>query len=163
MQTPIDPRLFQLMADQVQDYAIFLLDPQGNILSWNLGAAAIKQYRASEVIGRHFSIFYTLADIERKWPEFELKCALMEGRFEDEGRRGRKDGSRFWARVVVTALYDRRGVPRGFAKVTQDLTQRRHSEQLEQSASNLNNFIAILAHELRNPLAPIRNAVELQK
>ena len=91
MPTALDPKLFQLMADQVRDYAIFLLDVDGNVLSWNSGATFIKQYHSAEIIGRHFSTFYTPADIDRKWPEFELKRALLDGRFEDEGWRLRKD------------------------------------------------------------------------
>lgn len=161
MTARIDPRLYQLMAEQVQDYAIFLLDVDGNIASWNAGARTIKQYTADEIIGRHFSTFYTPSDIERNWPEFELNRAKLQGRFEDEGWRVRKDGSRFWARVAVTALYDGDGTLRGYAKVTQDLTQERHTQALEASAKELNDFIAILAHELRNPLAPIRHAVQL--
>ena len=279
------------MAESVQDYAIFLLDPGGYIMSWNPGARALKQYEAHEIIGKHFSIFYTPADIERKWPQLELQRATMEGRFEDEGWRVRKDGSRFWAqrrdhraarrerqaarllqdharpdasaggrrrscgaarsasacwsracrttpstcstptgmvtswnagarrikgydaheiigkhfsrfyraedidagkpwaelamarehgraedegwrvrkdgtrfwaRVVVTALHDADGELRGFAKVTQDLTAaaavRRRSRA---PRAQVHDFIAVLAHELRNPLAPIRNAVQL--
>jgi PAS domain S-box-containing protein len=130
MPTPIDPKLFQLMADRVTDYAIFLLDPQGNILSWNAGAAAIKQYNASEIIGRHFSIFYTSADIDRKWPEFELKRATTEGRFEDEGWRVRKDGSRFWANVIITALRDDQGTLLAFSKITRDLSERKKQEEI---------------------------------
>src|ERR1700704_5143241 len=95
-----DPALFQLMASRVQDYAIFLLDTTGRIMSWNAGAMLIKQYLPHEIIGTHFSIFYTPEDIARDWPATELKRATMDGRYEDEGWRIRKDGSRFWANVV---------------------------------------------------------------
>jgi signal transduction histidine kinase len=105
----------------------------------------------------------TAEDVQQGKPWAELAIARESGRVEDEGWRLRKDGSRFWARVVVTALHDPDGTLRGFAKITQDLTLRRHSEALETSASRLNDFIAVLAHELRNPLAPIRNAVHVQK
>src|SRR5688572_25231594 len=127
--TVLDPKLYQLMAERVSDYAIFLLDPQGYILSWNAGAAAIKQYRPAEVIGRHFSIFYTPADIDRDWPAFELKRAITEGRFEDEGWRLRKDGSRFWANVVITALRDETGTLLAISKITRDLTVRKAQEE----------------------------------
>ncbi|HEY4374874.1 MAG TPA: PAS domain S-box protein [Burkholderiales bacterium] len=152
---------FRLMVDGVQDYAIYMLDPAGIITSWNAGARRIKGYTMGEIIGKHFSRFYLTEDINRGKPWGELAMARQHGRAEDEGWRVRKDGSRFWARVVVTALYDSEGSLQGFAKVTQDLTQRRHSEALEASAGRVNDFIAVLAHELRNPLAPIRNAVHL--
>src|SRR4029453_9647006 len=121
MSSSVDPRMFQLLADRVQDYAIFLLDLEGRILSWNAGAQNIKQYRPSEIIGQHFSIFYTPADIARDWPTFELTRATREGRFEDEGWRVRKDGSRFWANVVITALRDDDGTLLAFSKITRDL------------------------------------------
>lgn len=152
---------FRLLVDGVLDYAIYMLSPDGLVTSWNAGARRIKGYDASEVIGSHFSRFYAPESLEAGKPWAELAIAREHGRAEDEGWRIRKDGSRFWARVVVTALYDSDGVLRGFAKVTQDLTQRRQSEALAMSAKMLNDFIAVLAHELRNPLAPIRNAVEL--
>jgi PAS domain S-box-containing protein len=128
-QSPVDPKLFQLMADSVLDYAIFLLDPQGYILTWNPGAQRAKQYTAEEIIGRHFSIFYTVADMERKWPALELQRATMEGRFEDEGWRVRKDGTRFWASVVITALRDESGKLLAFSKITRDLSQRREQDE----------------------------------
>jgi PAS domain S-box-containing protein len=128
-QSSIDPKLFQLMAESVRDYAIFLLDPQGNIMTWNPGAERAKQYKADEIIGRHFSIFYTAPDIERNWPAHELERATMEGRFEDEGWRVRKDGTRFWASVVITALRDEKGKLLGFSKITRDLSQRRDQEE----------------------------------
>jgi PAS domain S-box-containing protein len=153
---------FRLLVDGVQDYAIYLLSPDGIVTSWNAGARRIKGYESGEIIGKHFSRFYTQEDIERGKPWAELAIARESGRAEDEGWRVRKDGTTFWARVVVTALHDSDGRMHGFAKVTQDLTQRRHSEALEMASTNLTDFIAVLAHELRNPLAPIRNAVQLQ-
>ena len=154
---------FRLLVEGVQDYAIYLLNPEGIITSWNGGARRIKGYERGEIIGQHFSRFYSGEDIAAGKPWAELAMARQHGRAEDEGWRLRKDGSKFWARVVVTALYDAEGVALGFAKVTQDLTQRRHSEALEDSASRVTDFIAVLAHELRNPLAPIRNAIHLLK
>ena len=152
---------FRLLVDGVLDYAIYMLSPDGLVVSWNAGAHRVKGYGASEVIGTHFSRFFTPESLENGEPWSELAIARERGRAEDEGWRVRKDGSRFWARVVVTALYDTDGLLIGFAKVTQDLTQRRQSEALAVSAKTLNDFIAVLAHELRNPLAPIRNAVEM--
>jgi len=152
---------FRLLVDGVQDYAIYMLSPEGIVTSWNSGARRIKGYEASEILGRHFSTFYKPADIEAGKPWNELAIAREEGRAEDEGWRLRKDGTEFWARVVVTALRDEKGALRGYAKVTQDLTQRRHAKTLEDSARRINDFIAVLAHELRNPLAPIRNSVKI--
>jgi len=154
---------FRLLVEGVQDYAIFMLSPEGVVTSWNAGARRILGYEANEIIGKHFSRFYKAEGVVEGKPWSELAIARESGRAEDEGWRVRKDGTAFRARVVVTALYDHEGSLRGFAKVTQDLTQRRHSEALAVSASNLNDFIAVLAHELRNPLAPIRNAVQLQR
>jgi len=121
--------LFRLLIETATDYAIFLLDPQGHVASWNPGAQRIKGYRADEIIGRHFSEFYPQEAIDRGWPEHELKVASAEGRFEDEGWRIRKDGSRFWANVVITALKDQEGNLRGFSKITRDLTQRKEAEE----------------------------------
>jgi PAS domain S-box-containing protein len=154
---------FRLLVEGVQDYAIYMLSPEGIVTSWNPGARRIKGYEASDIIGKHFSRFYADEDIQSGRPWSELATAREKGRADDEGWRLRKDGTKFWGRVVVTALYDQSGKLHGYANITQDLTQRQHSEALETSASNLNDFIAILAHELRNPLAPIRNAVQLQR
>ena len=154
---------FRLLVEGVQDYAIYMLDSLGTVTSWNAGARRIKGYDAAEVIGKHFSRFYTPDDVEAGKPWTELAIAREQGRAEDEGWRVRKDGSKFWARVVVTPVLDSEGTLCGFAKVTQDLTLRRHSEALELTAANVNDFIAVLAHELRNPLAPIRSAVQLQR
>jgi PAS domain S-box-containing protein len=124
-----DAELLRLLVESVTDYAIFLLDPQGNVASWNPGAERIKGYRAEEIIGQHFSRFYPQDAIDRDWPAHELLVAEMEGRFEDEGWRIRKDGSHFWANVVITALRDEHGDLRGYAKITRDLTQRKEAEE----------------------------------
>jgi PAS domain S-box-containing protein len=154
---------FRLLVEGVKDYAIFMLDPGGHIVSWNLGAQKNKGYEASEIIGQHFSKFYPPDVAASGWPEQELRYALRDGRFEDEGWRIRKDGSRFWASVVITALHDATGKHRGFAKVTRDLTERRRVTALEDEGRRVTNFLAMLGHELRNPLAPISNALELLK
>ena len=121
---------YRRMVQAVGDYAIFMLDAQGRIASWNRGAELAKGYSADEAIGRHFSIFYPQDRIDEGWPEQELALARDHGRIEDEGWRIRKDGSRFWASVVITALYDEAGGLRGYAKVTRDLTERRQQEEL---------------------------------
>ena len=122
---------FRLLVDGVKDYAIFMLDQAGNVVSWNTGAEQIKGYRADEILGRHFSCFYPPEDIASEKPDRELKSAARDGRFEEEGWRLRRDGSRFWASVVITALRDRSGVLRGFAKVSRDITKRVEAEAAE--------------------------------
>jgi PAS domain S-box-containing protein len=119
----------RLLVNGTTDYAIFLLDPQGHVASWNPGAERIKGYRADEIIGQHFSRFYPEEVIDRGWPEHELEVARHEGRFEDEGWRLRKDGSRFWANVIITALRDEQGNLRGFSKITRDLSARMQAEE----------------------------------
>ncbi|MBY0231964.1 MAG: PAS domain S-box protein, partial [Gemmataceae bacterium] len=120
---------FRLMVEGVRDYAIFMLDPRGHVATWNAGAERLKGYSPSEIIGRHFSAFYPQDAIARGWPEEELRRAVADGRVEDEGWRLRKDGSRFWASVVITALRDEAGTLRGFGKVTRDLTDRKRAEE----------------------------------
>ena len=154
---------FRLMVESVRDYAIFMLDPAGNIATWNLGAQLNKGYTTEEILGQHFSVFYTPEDIARDWPARELELALRDGRFEDEGWRVRKDGSRFWANVVITALHDSDGGHRGFAKVTRDLTQQRRIDALEDEGRQLTRFLAVLGHELRNPLSSIANVVSVME
>jgi PAS domain S-box-containing protein len=119
---------FRLLVEGVQDYAIFSLDPEGHIASWNLGAERIKLYAAHEIIGRHFSVFYPAEDLLSGKPEHELVTAADVGRFEDEGWRLRKDGTRFWANVVITAMRDSLGRLRGYTKITRDLTARKLTE-----------------------------------
>jgi PAS domain S-box-containing protein len=119
---------FKLLVESVRDYAIFMLDPKGHVLTWNAGAQRFKGYRPEEIIGQHFSRFYPPEEVARGLPEHELQVASKEGAFEDEGWRVRKDGSLFWANVVITAMRDKEGELVGFAKVTRDLTQRRAQE-----------------------------------
>jgi PAS domain S-box-containing protein len=173
---------FRLLVESVSDYAIFMLDPQGVIASWNRGAERLKGYRAEEALGQHFRLFYSPEAKESKHPEYELECAIRDGRYEEEGWRIRKDGTRFWANVVITALRER-GELVGFAKVTRDVTQqRRDSQDLEEAASELAvantelseanvrlgaaaeeraNFLAITAHEMRSPLAVVTGSASM--
>jgi PAS domain S-box-containing protein len=152
---------FRLLLEGVKDYAIFMLDRDGRVASWNGGAQRMKGYSAQEIIGQHFSVFYSRDALDKKWPEQELAMAREHGRFEDEGQRVRKNGTTFWAHVVVTPLYDAQSTLMGYAKVTRDLTDRKRVEALEKAERQTNEFLAMLAHELRNPLAPISNALNL--
>jgi PAS domain S-box-containing protein len=152
---------FRLLVDGVTEYAIMMLDAEGFVASWNAGAERIKGYKSREILGKHISYFYPAEAIAANQPWEELKRAQGEGQVASEGWRVRKDGTLFWASSVITALRDRDNNLYGFAKVTQDLTQRRHAEALADTAQRMHEFIAMLAHELRNPLAPIRNAVAL--
>jgi PAS domain S-box-containing protein len=120
---------FQLFVEAVRDYAIFMLDPEGHVATWNRGAERIKGYKASEIIGSHFSRFYPEEDLRAGKPQWELKVAAKEGRFEDEGWRVRKDGSRFWANVIITAVHDETGKLIGFGKVTRDSTERMQAQK----------------------------------
>jgi formate hydrogenlyase transcriptional activator len=120
---------FRSLVEGVRDYAIFMLDPEGRVSTWNAGAERIKGYRSDEIIGQHFSRFYTQEDVKRGKPDSELKVAAAQRRFEDEGWRVRKDGSRFWANVMITALRDKSGTLLGFSKITRDFTERRHTEE----------------------------------
>jgi PAS domain S-box-containing protein len=122
---------FRLLVEGVKDYAIFMLDADGYITTWNLGAQRIKGYESEEIIGEHFSIFYTDEDVERGHPEEELRIAAADGSYEEEGIRVRKDGSHFWASVLITALRNEEGDLRGFAKVTRDVTARKVAEERE--------------------------------
>src|SRR3984957_19200218 len=125
---------FRLLVESVRDYAIFMLDPGGHVLTWNAGAERFKGYRADEIIGQHFSRFYPSEALAKRLPEHELEVASKTGVFEDEGWRVRKDGTLFWANVVITAMRDTQGELLGFAKVTRDLTKRRaHEEELRRS------------------------------
>jgi PAS domain S-box-containing protein len=162
----VDERHFELLVSSVKDYAIFLLDPAGRIASWNAGAHQIKGYRPDEVIGRPMSIFYTPEDVARGLPQALLATALGEGRVEDEGWRVRKDGSRFWADVVITALRDPDGTPRGFGKVTRDLTARKQAEEkLRQSEESLSTTLygigdAVLAADEKGRVTRINPVAE---
>ena len=153
--------LFRLLVEGVKDYALFLLDSNGLVATWNQGAQRIKGYAAEEVIGTHFSRFYPQEARDSRWPDRELEIAAKEGRFADEGLRVRKDGTTFWAHVVITALRDSQGELQGFSKVTRDLSERRaleeHSRQLNKE---LRARVAQLAESQR--LVELRT-LELQK
>jgi PAS domain S-box-containing protein len=126
---------FRLLVDSVRDYAIVMLNAEGRVVSWNSGAERIKGYTPEEIIGKDFTCFYPPEAIQRGLPQRELETAAKEGRFEDEGWRVRKDGSQFWANVVITVLRDRAGALRGYAKVTRDLTERKQAEERIQQQS----------------------------
>ncbi|HUF06646.1 MAG TPA: PAS domain-containing sensor histidine kinase [Candidatus Binatia bacterium] len=165
---------FRLLVDAVQDYAIFLVSVDGRVLSWNLGAQRIKGYSADEIIGKHFSAFYTAEDRDANRPMRVLRKAIEEGRFEDEGWRVRKDGTRFWADVIVTALTDEAGQTFAFAKVTRDLTERLAAEEqrrnllaeqrgrtaAEEALLARDRFLSIASHELKTPVASLQLAAE---
>lgn len=161
---------FRLLVEHVRDYAIFLLDPSGRVMTWNEGAERIKGYRAEEIVGRHFSLFYSADDRARGRPEEVLRLAQTEGSHSEEGWRLRKDGSRFWASVVIAPVYESNGdrVLVGYAKVTRDLTARKRAEEerwqrLEAEAAlrARDEFIAIAAHELKTPVTAVKAAAQL--
>jgi len=165
---------FRLLVDAVQDYAIFLLSTEGRVLTWNRGAERIKGYSAEEIVGQHFSVFYTPEERAAGRPMSLLGLAKDNGRFEDEGWRVRKDGTWFWADVIVTALYDTNGVPYAYAKVTRDLTERRAAEEqrrqllaeqrartaAEEALIARERFLSIASHELKTPVASLRLSAE---
>jgi PAS domain S-box-containing protein len=165
---------FRVLVLSVKDYGIFMLDPQGYVVSWNEGARRIKGYEAEEILGKHFSTFYPPEVAASGHPARELEIATREGRYEEEGWRIRKDGSRFWANVVITTLLDGHGELMGYAKVTRDLTERRLAQQrevddarrlAEVEASNRakTGFLAAMSHELRTPLNAIAGYAQLMQ
>ncbi|MBT9465596.1 PAS domain-containing sensor histidine kinase [Hydrogenophaga sp.] len=151
------------LLDAVRDYAIYMLDPQGHVQSWNRGAELIKGYSAPEVIGKHYSMFFRQQDRAEGLPAWQLQRALLHGRTEEEGWRVRKNGTTFWANIVLTPIHTDEGELAGFAKVTRDMSERHTMHELEASLRRTNEFLAMLGHELRNPLAPMRNAVTLMQ
>jgi PAS domain S-box-containing protein len=167
---------FRLMVEGVTDYAIFMLDPDGVVTTWNTGAERMKGYRADEIVGQHFRVFYPAEAQALRHPEHELKVAVRKGNYEEEGWRIRKDGTSFWASVVITALFDHGRNLVGFGKVTRDVTERRLSEAARDQASvelaeaiarlqsaneQTSDFLAITAHELHSPIAALIGAAEL--
>ncbi|MGA8987076.1 PAS domain S-box protein [Aeromicrobium sp.] len=173
---------FRLLVEAVDDYAIFMLSPEGIVVSWNPGAQRSKGYTREEIIGQHFRIFYPADRQLAQHPEHELTIALSEGRYQEEGWRVRRDGTQFWAHVLISAVFDDRGVHIGFAKVTRDITERRLAEQerertatalaeantqleslndrLRQALADQTQFLAVTSHELRTPAAVLGGSAE---
>ena len=173
---------FRLLIEAVQEYAIFMLDPEGYVVSWNSGAQRIKGYRASEIIGQHFRVFYPDTQQRVHHPESELRLALSEGRYQEEGWRVRKDGTRFWANVLITPVFNEQGMHLGFTKVTRDTTERRRAEdersastaalaaankeldglagRLRQTADDQARFLAVTTHELRSPVTVLAGTAD---
>jgi PAS domain S-box-containing protein len=157
---------FRLLVQSVTDYAIYMLDPEGRVSSWNAGAERFKGYSADEIMGEHFSRFYSVEDREAGIPRIALETAKREGRFEAEGWRIRKDGSRFWASVIIDPIRDPNGTLRGFAKVTRDLTEKRATEeQLRQSQKMeaVGQLTGGLAHDFNNLLTGISGSLEMMQ
>ncbi|MBV5268922.1 MAG: PAS domain S-box protein [Afipia sp.] len=162
---------FRLLVQSVTDYALYMLDPEGRVTSWNLGAERIKQYHAEEIIGEHFSRFYTATDLQKGEPQQALEIARREGRFEKEGWRVRKDGTQFWASVVIDPIRDETGTIIGFAKVTRDITERKDTqkalEQAREALAHAQKMDAIgqltggIAHDFNNLLTVILGSLEL--
>jgi PAS domain S-box-containing protein len=181
--------IFNQLVASVEEYAIFALDITGNILTWNLGAEKLKGYAEGDVVGTHFSRFYTPEDIARNHPANELRIALNSGKYEEEGWRVRKDGSRFWAYVVITAIRNSEGVVVGFGKVTRDLTEKKRTEdelrlayaslefkiqartkelseaklEAEKAVQARDQFFSIASHELKTPLTSLKLYIQARR
>ena len=161
--------MLRQLVEAVQDYAIFMLDPEGRVASWNPGAERSKQWTAEEIIGQHFRVFYPPEKRAVRHPEHELEIALREGRYEEEGWRVRKDGSRFWAHVTITTVRDADGRLVGFGKVTRDNTALREAQDrleeanalLLKAAEDQAHFLAMTTHELRSPVGVLGNTAKL--
>jgi two-component system CheB/CheR fusion protein len=180
---------FRLMVETVSDYAIFMIDPTGHVVSWNRGAERLKGYRADEIIGSHFSRFYTHEDIARKHPRHELEVAAREGVYKEEGWRVRKDGGKFWAYVVITAIRSKDHELLGFAKVTRDLTERKNAEEalkksrdeleakvkdrtaelaksnevLDRAVKARDEFLSLASHGLKTPLTSLLMQAQMRE
>jgi PAS domain S-box-containing protein len=174
---------YRSLVEQVTDYGIFMLDEKGRIISWNEGARRIKGYEGIDIIGKYFSIFYPEEDILNGKPAYELKVARAEGKYEEEGWRVRKDGTLFWASVVITAIYNSEGIHIGFSKVTRDLTERKEAEralresyeryrllaeelratntELSYANEELEQFTSIVSHDLQEPIRSIKSFLQL--
>ena len=186
-----DGEIFRLLVERVQDYAIFVLDPEGRVATWNAGAERIKGYTAADIIGRPYATFFTAEDRAAGKPARLLERARRDGRMEDEGWRVRRDGTRFWADAILTALRDEAGALVGYAKVTRDMTARRQAEEqarhnadlqeallararalaeaerqrdeAERARASLQTFLGVVAHDLRGPLTAIRGHAQLAR
>ncbi|WP_224995228.1 PAS domain S-box protein [Cesiribacter sp. SM1] len=158
----------RLLIESVKDYAIFLLNPEGYVVTWNEGAKRIKGYEAHEIIGCHFSKFYPLEANPTEYTKFELATAIEQGRFEDEGWRVKKDGSKFWANVVITPIYNKEHQHIGFTKVTRDLSERvrnenlmKKNQELHRLNTDLDNFIYTASHDLKTPISNLEGLLTL--
>jgi PAS domain S-box-containing protein len=155
---------FRLLVESVHDYAIYMLNKDGVVITWNSGAQRIKGYHPEEILGKHFSRFYRPEDIKAGKPNKSLQRAAAEGRYEEENLRVRKDGSIFWASVVITARYNSEGQLDGFAKVVRDITERKETEQLLRERDRLailGTTAAVFAHEIGNPLNGLSTSLQI--